>query len=202
MPMESSQHSGTDPANWLKRLCKHLDANKRLFVGIAKAVLKHEQDSEDAFGEFCLECIRRISSTAFDNYPNWNQLLTVISYRQALTILHRRNQLLPFLEEDFESSSAVNRAGRPDEVAEANERAEKVRVALRKLSPDERESLLLSEYQAYTYKHIAELLDVTEGVVRGRIYRAKLRLREELPSFTPEARTMNTEYDLSQGATV
>jgi RNA polymerase sigma-70 factor (ECF subfamily) len=57
---------------------------------------------------------------------------------------------------------------------------EQVRQALSRLDPDQREIVLLREYQGLSYQEIAELLRVPVGTVRSRLFRAKMALRQLL----------------------
>ena len=50
--------------------------------------------------------------------------------------------------------------------------------ALNRLPADNREALLLCEYEGYSYEEIAELTDVPLSTVRKRIFRARRKLRE------------------------
>jgi RNA polymerase sigma-70 factor (ECF subfamily) len=60
-----------------------------------------------------------------------------------------------------------------------------VREALERLESDQREIVLLREYQGLSYEEIARVLGVPVGTVRSRLFRAKLALREILaPSWS------------------
>lgn len=62
---------------------------------------------------------------------------------------------------------------------------QQVREALAQLEPEQREIVLLREYQGLSYQEIAEVLRVPVGTVRSRLFRAKLALRDLLaPSWT------------------
>lgn len=55
-----------------------------------------------------------------------------------------------------------------------------VREALARLEPEQREVVLLREYEGLTYQEIAELLKIPLGTVRSRLFRAKVALRDLL----------------------
>jgi RNA polymerase sigma-70 factor (ECF subfamily) len=55
-----------------------------------------------------------------------------------------------------------------------------VRQALAELDAQDREVLMLREFDALTYDEIAALLQVPIGTVRSRLFRARLALRERL----------------------
>ena len=57
---------------------------------------------------------------------------------------------------------------------------QQVREALARLEPEQREIVLLREYQGLSYQEIAEVLKIPVGTVRSRLFRAKLALRDLL----------------------
>jgi len=57
---------------------------------------------------------------------------------------------------------------------------EQVREALGRLELEQREVVLLREYEGLSYQEIAEVLKVPVGTVRSRLFRAKLALRDLL----------------------
>ena len=55
-----------------------------------------------------------------------------------------------------------------------------VRGALEQLQIDEREILMLREYEQLSYEEIGALLRVPVNTVRSRLFRARLAMREQL----------------------
>jgi len=65
-----------------------------------------------------------------------------------------------------------------------------VRQALGKLGPEEREVLMLREYEQLSYAEIAALQRVPVNTVRSRLFRARLALKELLVSPRPAKRAV------------
>jgi RNA polymerase sigma-70 factor (ECF subfamily) len=70
----------------------------------------------------------------------------------------------------------------PSHAIEQDERAELFQKALRRLSAHDREILVLRHYQELSYKEIASTLAIPEGTVMSRLFHARRRLRDNLPS--------------------
>ena len=68
----------------------------------------------------------------------------------------------------------------PQEAAERTETQTAVRSALSALTDEHRQVLLLRYMQELDYAEIAAALEISEGTVKSRISRAKMRLRELL----------------------
>jgi len=62
--------------------------------------------------------------------------------------------------------------------------ADKVRAALRELDESERMPILLAYFGGYTYKEVADMLDVPEGTTKSRIRSGLKHLRTELSDFS------------------
>lgn len=60
-----------------------------------------------------------------------------------------------------------------------------VRRALEALEPDEREVVMLREYEGLSYQEIAGLLHLPLNTVRTRLFRARMELRETLARESP-----------------
>jgi RNA polymerase sigma-70 factor (ECF subfamily) len=77
---------------------------------------------------------------------------------------------------------AVAEAAAPDPPADRvlveSERRRLVRQALARLSDDQREALVLARYHGLPYAEIARTLEISEGAVKTRIFRAMEKLRD------------------------
>ena len=93
-----------------------------------------------------------------------------IARNQAWQVLRRTPQNLSEPEEEVVVLDGVGMV----------EEEERVRKALTKLPPIEREVVVLAFYQGLTYRDIAAILGVPEGTVKSRMYHARKRLRELL----------------------
>lgn len=74
-----------------------------------------------------------------------------------------------------------------------------VRQALEKLNADEREILMLREYEQLNYAEIAELLRLPVNTVRSRLFRSRMALRSFLePKRKTQSKTRGTAEDGAQ----
>lgn len=77
----------------------------------------------------------------------------------------------------------------PLEIAEENELQRALRQALRSLPARRREVLVLAHLQGLSYKHVAELLDISPETVKKHIALALSDLRRILAADLPESGT-------------
>jgi RNA polymerase sigma-70 factor, ECF subfamily len=71
----------------------------------------------------------------------------------------------------------------PHQAADAAERTEAVRAAVRRLPDDLREAIILCEWEDLTTAEAALVLESTPKAVESRLYRARQFLRERLKSW-------------------
>ena len=60
-----------------------------------------------------------------------------------------------------------------------------LQAALRQLSAEHREVLVLREFDGLAYEEIAQVLGVPRGTVESRLHRARNELREKLKGYQP-----------------
>lgn len=73
-----------------------------------------------------------------------------------------------------------------------------VRDALHRLQPEEREILMLREYEQFSYSEIAQLLRMPVNTVRSRLFRARMALKTQLePERLKAARSTGVASPLS-----
>ena len=68
----------------------------------------------------------------------------------------------------------------PLQLAEASDLSDRVARAVAELPPDQREVIVLKEYQDLTFAEIADVLELPLSTVKTRLYRGLVQLRERL----------------------
>jgi RNA polymerase sigma factor (sigma-70 family) len=89
----------------------------------------------------------------------------------------RKKQKLPFPKESLEKEQKETQKD-VSVLMEKSEQVQMVRLALKKLSFEKREALVLSKYHGLKYREIADILNVNENSVKQRVFRAIEELRQ------------------------
>ncbi len=105
-------------------------------------------------------------------FRNW---LYRIATNVALDVLRHERE-----STDIEDVPLVASDANPEAAVERSECADWVRRAVLALAPASRAVLILREYEALSYKEIAETLDIPMGTVMSRLNYARTQLRETL----------------------
>jgi RNA polymerase sigma-70 factor (ECF subfamily) len=107
-------------------------------------------------------------------------LLTIVRREFARSFERKRLELTD-VEALVAAESEVLAAGGDDRVAE-------MRDAIFRLDEDYREPLVLQVLMGYSTKEIAEMMRLQQGAVLTRLFRARMRLRQQL-GLAPEPET-------------
>jgi RNA polymerase sigma factor (sigma-70 family) len=127
-------------------------------------------DAEDAVAEVFLIAWRRLDRIpAGDAARVW----LYATARRVLANQHRSRRRRLALRERL----ATRAASTPQEWPASGSGDELVRDALRRLSPRDREVLLLAEWEGLTPSEIAAVLGCPSVTARGRLHRARRRFR-------------------------
>jgi RNA polymerase sigma factor (sigma-70 family) len=137
----------------------------------ALAVLGNHADAEDVTQTTFLNAYRALEQGVRPRKPlNW--LLTIASnaIKQRFRQEQSRPRQVEFVEETAESG--VEDDGGPS-VGE-------LLVALSKIPPQQRQAIVLREFEGRSYAEIAQILDVTTTALETLLFRARRSLAEEL----------------------
>ena len=157
----------------------------RLFR-LCERMLQNPEEARDAAQEVFLKAFRKAGSyRPRGKVYTW---LYRIAVNHCLNVLRRR-KLARFLSfgELGGSDSGENaapefepEAGEPDPEhrLEARRRWETTRELIDRLPAGQRGVLVLAKFEGLSYRRIAEVLEISEGAVESRLFRAMQRLRE------------------------
>jgi len=135
---------------------------------VALRMLGDASDAEDATQDAFVQAWRNLGGFRADAaFPTW--MYRIVTNR-CLNMLRARRRTEP-LPDDREAP-----ATRPDRIAEARWQVQDLKLAILRLTPEQRAPLVLRELQGCSYEEIAEALDVSISAVKSRLHRARLEL--------------------------
>lgn len=148
-------------------------------VGLCQRLLHDREEALDAAQEVFLKAYRKAGKLE----PK-GELYTWL-YRVATNYCFnklRRRRIVRFLpigashEEDRVAWEPADQAPTPDRQLAARERWQATRNAISRLPESQRAVLMLAKFEGLSYRRIAETLQITEGAVESRLFRAMRNL--------------------------
>jgi len=139
--------------------------------------LKNSEAAEDAMQEVFVKMIRHASQFQGDaKLSTWLFSITANWCRDFLRKADNKSKesddVLVTLPAPLEQS--------PDRNLEQRENEIRIQRALKALTPEQREAILLSRYQGLSYAEIAQISGCSEGAVKTRVFRAMETLKKAL----------------------
>ncbi len=158
---------------------------------LALKMLSDANDAEDVLQETFIKAYRALPS--FEGRSSLSTWLYRIATNEALMILRKRKPQQALLESDLQDDDEevgeiqiVDWCCMPEHELMSGETRKFLDKAMEKLSPALKVVFLLRDVQGLSIKETADVLDVTEAVVKTRLLRARLQLRDELSSYFGE----------------
>ena len=136
---------------------------------LALRMLGNESDAQDAAQETFLQAWRALASFRAESaFSTW---LYRIATNCCLATLSR-----PRPDTDPLSGREMDPRPGPDSIAVERDRFRSLKVAIGRLTPEQRAPLVLREFEGLAYEEIGEVLGLSAGAVKGRLHRARLEL--------------------------
>lgn len=132
---------------------------------IAFGMLRSDEDAADAIQETIIAAFRQIHQLQEPRYAQTWLVRILINHCNGM--LKRRNQVIPLYDNDAVIGTLTDR---PSE-----DRLD-LYHAIGLLSPDQREVIILHYLEDMPLKEIGKLLQLSEGTIKSRLYRARERL--------------------------
>lgn len=157
---------------------------KKIVFNLALRMVGNEEDAYDLSQDAFLKAFTGLSSFRGEcKFSSWLYKLTT---NLCLDFIRKRNRHkvipLTFEDEDGESEylEIPDETYSPDAQTEQKQLRESVRKGLSELPAQQREILVLREIGGLRYDEISQQLNIEEGTVKSRIFRARKKLCEIL----------------------
>jgi RNA polymerase sigma-70 factor, ECF subfamily len=138
----------------------------------------HEEDARDVLQETLLAAFRNLPQFRGDAaLSTWLYQIA----RSFCTKLHRRGRGETALDEQALEATAPQPG--PEGQAQAREIGLVLAAAIRALSPDHREALVLRDVEGLSAEQAAEVVGVEVGALKSRLHRARAELRTHLATL-------------------
>jgi len=150
-------------------------------------MVKNDADAWDLAQDSFIKAWKALPK--FENRSKFSTWLFRISHNVVYDRMRKKkiqsageldDELLDANKIDMSASTAPKLTPRPDEALAGKELKAKISVALSKLSPEHRETVVLREVQGMDYKEIAEIMGCSLGTVMSRLFYARKKLQSLL----------------------
>jgi RNA polymerase sigma-70 factor (ECF subfamily) len=178
-------------ADLIRRVC---DGEKELYYELVQpyersvylaafALLRNEADAEDAAQEAILKAFRHLKNFRGESrFRTWLVQITINEARMKGRVSRRE---VVSLDQEIENEDGAytpvdleDWRELPSEALERAEIREILTRALKELKPKYREVFVLRDVEKLSIADTAQILGAKEGVVKARLFRARLQLRD------------------------
>jgi RNA polymerase sigma-70 factor (ECF subfamily) len=157
--------------------------------GIVCQYVKDEEEARDLTREVFYKAFRSLKR--FRGSSKFSSWICRIAINRSIDHLRRkRNVRVESLDAPISTDGGgeverelPDKAATPEELVTQDELGAKIREAVDQLSPKLRTVTILREYQGMSIEEISEVLKISSGTVKSRIFRARERLRGLLASY-------------------
>ncbi len=175
---------GIDAALVEEAVRGELDAFNRLVVrhqdhlfALVYRLVPDRDQAADAVQDAFLNAYRNLSSFRGGSVRSWLGRIAVNAAMDIQRTRRRRpSQPYPELEDEDWQPPATEEA-EPETRSLSIERSRALAAALRRLPPEQRNCIVLFDVEGYDYGEIAELMGISIGTVKSRIFRGRVALR-------------------------
>jgi RNA polymerase sigma-70 factor, ECF subfamily len=155
----------------------------RKIQGAAYRVLGSDEDARDVSQEAFLKAFRGLDTFKQEaRFSSWLYQIAINLCRDRLR--RRRGREHVSLDElsDQATLPALRSRSSTHEIVESRDLARQVAAAVEALAPEQREVIVLKEYEGLTFAEIGDVLGIPVSTVKTRLYRGLVQLRSLLES--------------------
>jgi RNA polymerase sigma-70 factor, ECF subfamily len=162
--------------------------HERRIYSLARRITGSESDAEDVAQQTFISAVRHLAD--FREKAAFSTWLTSIAANAAMKVLRKRRGLSTVSLDEATSPDADGRVPHPEYIADWRETPDRLvqnretqqllDQAVAELDPGHRAVFLLRDVEGLSVRDTAKALGLSEGNVKVRLLRARLRLRERL----------------------
>ena len=144
-----------------------LESERQMYL-TAKTILHNDQDCGDAIQEAIVKAFQKIDTLRQEKYAKtW---LMRILINECYSLLRRESRYVSMEEiKEFSSGEAEEKRDYNDLYSAVNSLKEELRIPV-----------ILYYGEDFSIREIAQILEITEGAVQKRLFRARMQLRDRL----------------------
>jgi RNA polymerase sigma-70 factor (ECF subfamily) len=152
----------------------------RKIQGVVYRLIGNHDEARDLSQEAFLKAYRALGT--FKREARFSSWLYQIALNATRDRLRRRRRQDVTLEDAEDHAEPALRDARPSalDLLESSDLSRAVAAAMAALPDEQREVVLLKEYEGLTFPEIAEALDIPLSTVKTRLYRGLVQLRVRL----------------------
>jgi RNA polymerase sigma-70 factor (ECF subfamily) len=154
--------------------------------GLSLNMLRNREDAEDNLQNVLVKAFHNIAR--FEGNSQFSTWLVRIAINEALMKLRKRNSERISDYQNVNESDVETRFPEIEDSRQDPERQymskELARKAFRGLNPSLQDTFILQKAEGWTNRELAQALGITVSTVKSRIFRARVRLRQQLLALT------------------
>ena len=154
------------------------DQTSGILYSLALRIVRNTEDAEETLHDAYLRAWRYASaySDQRGSVLSWLVLMTRTSAIDRLRATKRHNSAHS-LDEYYDAESPL---ASPENEVVSNQKAHRIRIAMRELSPEQKEAIELAFFGGLSHSELAEHLGVPLGTIKTRIRSGLQRMRGSL----------------------
>ena len=155
---------------------------ERRVLAVAQRITNNREDAEDVAQESFHKAFRHLDT--FQEKARFSTWLTRIVINEAYMLLRRRHRVVEVLPENEDdalksaSDAFVDQRPSPEESCWRHECTELLTVAINRLRPTLRRTMLLRDIEEHSVEETAQILGTSISAVKARLFHGRRRLRE------------------------
>ena len=184
--VERCQQKKTSPETAKSAFNTLITRHRGKAYGMIYNMVRNEEDAWDLAQDGFLKVWKSIDQ--FRCQSSFSTWLYRIMFNLTIDWLRKQQA---YTATEFEETTAINDAAAnirvapaptpsPSRSLERNELRAQIDAAIAQLSPEHRAVLLLTEFEGYQYREVAQILEIPLGTVMSRLFHARKKLQHLL----------------------